>query len=48
MVHLSGGRRGEGEHRGCRKQHLELEAVHAASPALGRTVTTRIIPAVMW
>ena len=34
-----------GERR--RQQHRE-QALHAASPSIGRTVTTRIIPACMW
>jgi hypothetical protein len=33
---------------GCRGQKAEDDALHAASPSSGRTVTTRIIPACMW
>ena len=37
--------------RGCRdrrRQHEHQNALHAGSPSIGRTLTTRIMPACMW
>lgn len=34
--------------RGASEQQGEEQARHAPSPSIGRTVTTRIMPACMW
>jgi hypothetical protein len=38
---------GKGGRRGAERQE-EGQPLHAAAPSIGRTVTTRIMPACMW